>query len=55
MTTGELIFVGVVGLWLITFFYGIVFVDKDKINWPCIIGCLFTPLLAVVAYFCGLR
>lgn len=55
MSTGELIFVGIVIAWLVTYFYGIIFVDKNKINWPCIIAFLFAPVLAVVANACGLK
>lgn len=55
MTTGELIFVGLLIAWLVTCFYGIIFVDKNKTNWPVIIAFLFAPIMVVIAEACGLK
>ena len=54
MTIGELIFTGVVITWLLDMFYGMIFVDNDKTNWPCIIGFLFVPFIPIIALACGL-
>lgn len=57
MTTGELIFVGVVVVWIINMIFAAVNSCKydGKPNWYAIIGLSSAPLIAIVAAICGLR
>ena len=55
MTTGEWIFLGFMVLWLIDCFYGVIFVDKNKTNWPVIVAFVSAPLIVVLAEMCGLK
>lgn len=54
ITAGEIIFIIIIIIWLCLGMYGAFKDCNGKANWSLIVFLFSTPLLAVVAYFCGI-